>query len=372
MKSPKMVVLAFVFLELLLFSFVPAYSEYAIEKGAAVVEAFEARSWSFSTPKGLDQKLIGFYNVSNGEAISAVVLDEGAYVNWRNNRTAVFLFSRTQTTYEELNLTLVENERYYLILDNTFSSTNKTVDVKLSIRFVSEMFRIPIACLFFFMPMILYPLLLLINHFSKKEAYHSSINHLYFLLFFVVSLGFALGKIPPISMSETLSIIEIVVGSVVALVALFVSVTALRISRESKENTEKMMKAQLLYEDRKRAIDRLLSILKSEKYSELISMYNEFKSSPDWFYIPGGIRKAAIEEINELVMWANESNPEPGPYSEEELDALLETAEESRREDWEKMDQFERFNVELGEKVIQTKRSVERSINEYLEELSKE
>jgi hypothetical protein len=289
-----------------------------------------------------------------------------------NNRTATFLFSQTQTTFEKIDLSLAENEDYYLILDNTFSSANKTIDMKLCIRFAPELFGIPTVFLFFFMPMFLYPLLLLTTHFSKTEASRFPSKHLYFLLFFVVALGFALGKIPPTSMSETLSIIQIVVGSVVALVSLFVSVTALRIGRESKENTERIMKAQLVYDDRKRAIDHLLSILKSEKYPELIKRYNEFKSAPDWFYIPGRIRKAAIEEINDLILWANESDPEPQPYSYDELDALLEEAEEARREEWEQMDQYERFSVELEEKVNQAKSGIERSINEYLDELSEE
>lgn len=89
-QSSKIVFLAFIVIELLLFSFVSSYSEYAIEKGETAVDAFKTKSLSFSTSKGLKQELIGFYNVSKGEAISAIVLDEGAFANWDEQQNCNF------------------------------------------------------------------------------------------------------------------------------------------------------------------------------------------------------------------------------------------------------------------------------------------
>jgi len=174
---------------------------------------------------------------------------------------------------------------------------------------------------------------------------------------------------PPASMSEAFTMIDIVLGSLVAVFSIFVSITALKISRESKEITEKMMKVQVVHNDRKRALNILVSIMNTRNYKELLKRFFEFTSSLDWVYVPLEIRKAVASEVNKLIRFYHEENPLEPEYSAEELEAMQEQVDEAQRDEWKSMDPVQRFDRIFGEKMNQTRSNIEDEIRKYLIEL---
>lgn len=370
-----MLFLALVLAEFSIFYLVPVNSEYQVTKGEIEVYASETKILSFDTQEKSDPNLHGFYEVSNGDAISAIILDSGSFINWENHRNATFVFSKEQTTFEEVNLNLERDKNYYFIFDNTFSSLNKTVNVDLAIAFMPAILGIPTAYLVRFAPIIPLAIAVFVNlQFVKKEDKKNIFPRelLYFLLMLVLVFAFITSLSPPASISEVFTRLDVVIGSTIAIVSVFVSVVALRISAESKESAEKMTKVQLVYDDRKRALDKLVSIMKSERYDELLQRYNEFKSSTDWLYLPEKIKKETIQKVNELIKFAYEKNPEPEPYSEDELDALIEEQQEMEQEDFERMDPYDQYILLLNGEMSRTKYAIETIIKGYLDELSKD
>jgi hypothetical protein len=166
-----------------------------------------------------------------------------------------------------------------------------------------------------------------------------------------------------------LNIIQIAIGSVVALVSLLVSIIALKISRASKESSERMMKVQLIYDDRKKALNNLMGIMQNKKYFELIKSYNNFKNTTDWLFIPEEVKEKARQEINELIRFADEEDPYPEPTTSEEELAYWEAQDE---EYWQNADPHEVFMAQLGARTDQAMGSIESKIKEYLTGLSKE
>ena len=53
-----------------------------------------------------------------------------------------------------------------------------------------------------------------------------------------------------------------------------------------KSISEKMMKTQLVYNVRKKALETLTTILNTENYKDLLRKFIEFRYSIDWIYFP--------------------------------------------------------------------------------------
>lgn len=364
----------FVLLELLIMLLVPVFSECKIQDQSVQVYGSDSTILSFLTPNGLSPNLLGSFNVSDGEAISVLIFDEGAFTNWRNHRNATSLFSIDQTTFGRVNVLLKENENYRIIFENAFSSVNKSISVYLTIYFIPTIYGVPAAYVYRFMPVLPLSLLVALRiHFSKRDQTEIIPKEtIYLLLCLVALLALATTLAPPTSMSEAFSRTAIFVDSIVAFVSIFVSITALRISRESGKTGEKMMRAQLVYNDRKRAIEKLISIVNEKGYSEITKRYFEFVSSVDWLYIPEEMRTTINEKIAELISFYHDSNPSEPDYSDEEIDAMLEQYDQLQAEEYETMDDIDRFEQELGTRITETRTSVEEVIKNYLGKLSKE
>lgn len=269
-----------------------------------------------------------------------------------------------------MKLSLGENEKYYLVFDNSYSNANKTLEVDLRTQFVPAIMGIPSAYLALSLPItILFILVLLIVNVSKKEQSIFPKEYFYLLLFLGVVLALIFFINPQSSINESLNIIQIAVGLVVALVSLLVSIIALKISRASKESSEKMMRIQLVYNDRKNALNNLMGIMQNKKYFELIKSYNVFKNTTDWLFIPEEVKEKTKQEINALIKFADEEDPFSEPTTSAEEEAYW---EEQEQEYWETADPYERFLAELSERTSQTMGNIESKIKEYLASLSKE
>ena len=128
------------------------------------------------------------------------------------------------------------------------------------------------------------------------------------------------------------------------------------------------MKIQLVYNDRKNALNKLVGMMQDKKYYELIKSYNEFKNTTDWMFIPEQVRQKAQQEINELIRFADENDPEPEPPTSDEELAYMQMQDE---EYWENADPYERFMAELNERKSRTIGNIEAKVKEYLSSLSK-
>jgi len=180
----------FFVLEISIFLLVPISSEFKVREGEIQVYGLNKEILLFSTGGKSNPNLVGFFNVSDEEAISVFVLDKGSYVNWKNQRNTTVLFSSRQTTFGKLDFRLNENEDYYVIFDNTFSNINKTLNLGLKVYFVPTYFGFPAAYVYRFVPfaLLLIPIFLSVKT-EKKVPPIVDKEIVYMLLFMTFFLG---------------------------------------------------------------------------------------------------------------------------------------------------------------------------------------
>lgn len=363
-----MIFLSLVIIEVTLFFAVPYQTSVQVEKDNISILANNHTTVSFSTLSGSNQILYGTYDVTSGDNISVIILDDWTYTHWIKNASVEPAFSRQYTSIGSINLSLSSGQEYHLILDNICSNVNKTVSVDLKNSFVPTTIGIPTAFLVLFLPVVvLFILVLLIVNLSKKEQAIFPKEYAYLLLFLGVVVVLILAINPQLSMSERLNFIQIAIGSVVALVSLLVSIIALKISRASKESSENLMKAQLVYNDRKSALNKLIGIMQDKQYHQLIKSYNEFRNTTDWLFIPEEVKQRAQQEINDLIRYADANDPYPEPQTDEEELAYMELQDQ---EYWENADPYEIYMAELSERTSRAMGNIEEEVKEYLASLS--
>lgn len=208
----------FALAEFFVVCFFPVSTEFTIPNQRIEVIASNFTVLKLSTIQKHSPSLRGFFNVSSGESISVLLLEEGAYSNWRSGRNATTLFSREQTDYERISLTLMDDGGYYLIFDNSFSNLSKIVNLDLRIAFIPTVFGFPVYLLYRFLPISFLFLLACPGiYFSEKRTFPVPKEILYLILFLACSLGL-LTMLEPVQAFQFLStLIGVLIGIPIAM-----------------------------------------------------------------------------------------------------------------------------------------------------------
>ena len=83
--------------------------------------------------------VLGSFKASGGSGndIIALVMDDMAYINWRNEQRVNFLYNSEQRTTGDINVSIATSGQYHLIYSNRFSFfSSKNVDTNVDVKWL--------------------------------------------------------------------------------------------------------------------------------------------------------------------------------------------------------------------------------------------
>jgi hypothetical protein len=104
--------------------------------GLVTIDAGVGKSYEFAIPEGVrTPEIYGNFAVSNDStgSIRVCVMDAPNYVNWQNNRTLSSYYDSGQVTSATIEQALAAGKTYYLIFDNTLSTSPKNITTDMGI-----------------------------------------------------------------------------------------------------------------------------------------------------------------------------------------------------------------------------------------------
>ena len=105
--------------------------------GTFQVENYDYESYEVSTDSSVvNARLVGYFDTTGGVAndIRVYIMDEYAFVNWKNGHTIQTIFDSGQVTTSYLNVPIAQGE-FYVVFDNTFSSETKNSTANISLKY---------------------------------------------------------------------------------------------------------------------------------------------------------------------------------------------------------------------------------------------
>ena len=171
-----------------------------------------------------------------------------------------------------------------------------------------------------------------------------------------------------ISFENLISIILAIIAVIVSIISLIITY---RFNKKTLQQSEKNLKIQLFYEDRKKAIFKLNKILEGEKYFLVRTELLDFLKLPESLYLPLDIKKSILNKIKKIDELIKEKDYDralkesiPLASEEEALEAMIEEA--NRQEDpeeWVEDRLKEKFSV-LKKDIIDKSRKKLKDLND--------
>jgi hypothetical protein len=103
-----------------------------------IVNASTYAGYQFIIPEGVrSPEIYGNFALSNDSTgtIRVYVMDSGNYADWQNNRTSSFYYNSGQVNSAAIEQTLDAGKTYYLIFDNTLSTTPKNITTNIQYQY---------------------------------------------------------------------------------------------------------------------------------------------------------------------------------------------------------------------------------------------
>ena len=138
--------------------------------------------------------------------------------------------------------------------------------------------------------------------------------------------------------------------------------TSKELNRKTLEQTEKNLRLQLIYNDRKKALLTLFYILRSKKNP--IKEIKEYLNSSESFFLPKEIRAITTEFINNIDKMENEAPWMPSP---DILEEIREQEEAEQRAIFESFSVNEEFEYIMDQEILNFKSTVSDHIRDSLE-----
>ena len=119
-----------------------AVSAYQVESktiidGTFQVENYDYESYEISTGSTVvNARLVGYFDTIGGGAndIRVYIMDEYAFVNWKNGHAIETIFDSGQVTTGYMNVPIAQG-KFYVVFDNTFSSETKNSTANISLKY---------------------------------------------------------------------------------------------------------------------------------------------------------------------------------------------------------------------------------------------
>jgi hypothetical protein len=109
--------------------------------GVVTVNATSYRVYPFSIPSTATWSSVqGTFTVSgdSGNGIRVYIMNATELVNWQNGQAFSTYCSSEETTTGNIVADPPAGETYYLVFDNTFSATSKSVDAKVYVMYLID------------------------------------------------------------------------------------------------------------------------------------------------------------------------------------------------------------------------------------------
>lgn len=152
------------------------------------------------------------------------------------------------------------------------------------------------------------------------------------------------------------------IGMITGITSLIVSVY---FNRTAIKQTDRNLKTQLMYEDKKRALFGLQKIVDETSLGGSEERINSFLNSPEGNFIP----REVVDEVRGGLRKLKEFEEENAPYlTQDQLNEEVSNQYENY-DPTEGMDEFEKFDYNFEQKFNSFKSSVKRSINEALKRI---
>ncbi|OGM12047.1 hypothetical protein A2Z22_01945 [Candidatus Woesebacteria bacterium RBG_16_34_12] len=159
-----------------------------------------------------------------------------------------------------------------------------------------------------------------------------------------------------------LGIIGTVTGILSLIISLFFTRKAIKQADKALEQSDKNLITQLLYEDKKRALMKLQSIIDGTKLVELRVKLDTFFKSIESSYVPRDVSNRIYNMLEELEKFEDENAAYPTKRKMDEEEAAFYEASDPLGG----MTEFEQFEYEFGEKINSFKHSSNYIIKESL------
>ena len=142
------------------------------------VEDSNYEFYDFSVdPTMVNTRVIGDFNTIGGDAddIKVYVMDEYAFVNWKNGHTVQSLFDSGRATTGYINVP-VEHGKFYTVFDNTFSSDKKNSTANISLRYEQAISGFPYISIYILFCSIIAVIVSMFDLYSRKKSGETTIR----------------------------------------------------------------------------------------------------------------------------------------------------------------------------------------------------
>jgi len=109
-----------------------------IVNGVIAVESGTYNYYSITVPvRATAIRVLGNFTVSGGAGypILVLVMDEGNYLNWKNNYPSTSLYNSGETTTGSISATLPTSGVYYLVYSNSYTSAPEDVQTTAYLKY---------------------------------------------------------------------------------------------------------------------------------------------------------------------------------------------------------------------------------------------
>lgn len=156
-----------------------------------------------------------------------------------------------------------------------------------------------------------------------------------------------------------------IIGTITGVTSLVVSAY---FNKKAIEQTDKNLKSQLLYQDRKQALMNLQKIIdESENLYTLKQNLEVFSNSFERIYVPKGVLENIKSKLYGVEEFYDENTPYPSDHmSDEKYDDYLNSIPD---DPYENMDHIERFDYDLKAKLNHFRISMKQIIDNNLKEV---
>lgn len=304
-------------------------------------------------------RILGSFEVSNGTTkdVEVYIFDEYNFINWRNGYNSTPMFESGQVTASRLDLFLTRTDTYYVVFNNNYSESPKDIDVEISLIYNPALFALPLRIWALIVGI---PISAIVTFYQytkeQKRKTSTETSFMAFSLALIAIVGMTFYISP-----ESTNWINTLLTALNVILVLW-----------NLHLTQRGMKTQLLHMDRKKSLEKLYSILEDSKgYADLMKRIESFMATMDFELLPDSVKNKTRSRIRNLAVLESEAPWEP-QYSEEELRRLMQEAEESSQQEWESMNESERFNAKLEAEERQVKQDIKKEIKRYFEEPTEE
>ena len=156
--------------------------------------------------------------------------------------------------------------------------------------------------------------------------------------------------------------LELILGMIGTITGVTSLIVSAYFNKKAIEQTDRNLKTQLLYEDKKRALTALRKIVVETKFRDVRGKIQTFLDAPEGTYVSQEVISGVYEDIGKVEKFGEKSSPEPKPE------------EPPEPEDWysdptEGMGEYEKYEYALNREISSFKSSAKHRIDAALKKI---